>query len=91
MRADAAAARLGAPASVTGSDVVARWLSGRAEGAVPARVDGEAGAAWLVGGKVRVAFSFIIGGDGRIRGIDLVGDPAVLAGLSVEHGGADTG
>ena len=84
MRADAVAARMGADESVTGADVVARWINGRAAGAVPATVGGEPGAAWAVHGKVRVAFGFTIGGDGRITAIDLIGDPDALTGLEVE-------
>jgi hypothetical protein len=83
MRADAVAARMGAEHSVTGADVVAKWISGRARGAVPT-VGGEPGAAWAVKGNVRVAFSFTITSAGRVAVIDLIGDPAVLAGLGVE-------
>jgi RNA polymerase sigma-70 factor (ECF subfamily) len=83
MRADAVAARMGADDSVTGADVVARWMSGRAKGAVSAMVGGEPGAAWPVKGRVRVAFSFTITAAGRITVIDLIGDPAVLPGLEV--------
>ena len=83
MRADAVAARMGADDSVTGADVVARWMSGRAKGAVSATVGGEPGAAWPVKGRVRVAFSFTITAAGRITVIDLIGDPAVLPGLEV--------
>ena len=84
MRADAAAARMGASASVTGADAVARRLSGGARGAVLALVDGEPGAVWTVAGKVRVAFGFTFTEEGRIAGIDLIGDPSVLAGLDIE-------
>jgi RNA polymerase sigma factor (sigma-70 family) len=87
MRADAVAARMGADESVTGADVVARWINGRAAGAVPATVGGEPGAAWAVHGKVRVAFGFTIGGDGRITAIDLIGDPDVLPDLEIELDG----
>jgi RNA polymerase sigma factor (sigma-70 family) len=84
MRADAVAARMGADESVTGADAVAKWINGRAAGAVPATVGGEPGAAWAVHGKVRVAFGFTIGGDGRITAINLIGDPDVLPGLEIE-------
>jgi RNA polymerase sigma factor (sigma-70 family) len=84
MRADAVAARMGAEDSVTGADLVAKWMSGRAQGAVPAVVGYEPGAAWAVKGNVRVAFSFTITDAGRIAAIDLIGDPAVLPGLEVE-------
>jgi RNA polymerase sigma-70 factor (ECF subfamily) len=83
LRADAVAARMGAKDSVTGADVVARWISGRARGAVAATVGGEPGAAWAVKGTVRVAFSFTITDAGRIAAIDLTGDPAVLSDLDI--------
>ncbi len=84
MRADAVAAEMGAEESVTGADVVAKWMSGRARGAVFAIVGDEPGAAWAVKGAVRVAFSFTITDAGRIAAIDLIGDPAVLTGLDIE-------
>ena len=84
MRADAVAARMGADDAVTGADLVAKWISGRAEGAVPAMVGDEPGAAWAVNGTVRVAFSFTVTEDGRIAAINLIGDPAVLPGLEIE-------
>jgi RNA polymerase sigma-70 factor (ECF subfamily) len=84
LRADAAAARMGAAGEVTGADVVARWISSRARGAVTATVGDEPGAVWAVRGTVRVAFSFTVAADGRITAIDLIGDPAVLAQLSAE-------
>jgi RNA polymerase sigma factor (sigma-70 family) len=87
MRADAVAARMGADESLTGADAVARWINGRAAGAVAAMVAGEPGAAWLVKGKVRVAFGFTIGEDGRITAINLIGDPDVLPRLEIELAG----
>ena len=87
MRADAVAARMGADESLTGADAVAKWINGRAAGAVAAVVGGEPGAAWAVHGKVRVAFGFTVSGDGRITAINLIGDPDVLAGLEVELAG----
>jgi hypothetical protein len=64
--------------ATTGADVVAKWISGRTRGAVPATVGGEPGAAWAVKGNVRVAFSFTITSAGRVAVIDLIGDPVVL-------------
>lgn len=84
MRADAVAARMGADDSLAGADAVAKWIAGRARGAASATVGGEPGAAWAVRGGVRVAFGFTITSAGRIMAIDLIGDPAVLSGLSVE-------
>jgi RNA polymerase sigma-70 factor (ECF subfamily) len=87
MRADAVAARMGADESVTGADAVARWINGRARGAVAATIGGEPGAAWAVHGQVRVAFGFTVGADGRITAIDLFGDPDALSGLEIELAG----
>ena len=84
MRADEAAARMGAAAEATGADMVARWLSGRARGARLALVDGEPGAVWAVGGKVRVVFGFTISQNGRIARIDLIGSPEDLDTLDIE-------
>jgi RNA polymerase sigma-70 factor (ECF subfamily) len=83
MRADAVAAQMGADDTLTGADLVAKWISGRARGAVPATVGYEPGAAWAVNGTVRVAFGFTITDAGRIAAIDLIGDPAVLSGLDI--------
>jgi RNA polymerase sigma factor (sigma-70 family) len=84
MRADEAAARMGAAAETAGADAVARWLSGRAQAAQLAVVDGEPGAVWATGGKVRVAFAFTFTTDGRIARIDLLAEPNALAGLDIE-------
>ena len=83
MRADAVAARMGADDALTGADLVAKWISGRARGAVPAMVGDEPGAAWAVNGTVRVAFSFTVTEAGRIAAINLIADPAVLPGLDI--------
>jgi RNA polymerase sigma-70 factor (ECF subfamily) len=83
MRADAVAARMGSPEAVDGADTVARWLSGRARGAVFAVVDGEPGAAWVVNGTVRAAFAFTITPDGRVAAVDVIAEPETLAGLEV--------
>ena len=47
-------------------------------------MDGLPGAVWAAGGKVRVAFGFTLTEEGRIAGIDLIGDPSVLEGLDIE-------
>ncbi len=87
MRADAVAARMGADDSLTGADVVAKWISGRARGAVLTVVGDEPGAAWAVKGSVRVAFCFTITSAGRIAAINLIADPDVLPGLEIEFSG----
>lgn len=68
---------------VRGASLVAGAFKGRARGALPALIDGEAGAVWLAGGQVRTAFVFTIE-RGRIAEIDLVMDPARLAELDVK-------
>ena len=88
VRAAAANKRHGAPdlvADVCGAEAVANVFKGRARGALPALIDGEAGAVWAAGGAVRAAFLFMIQHD-RIAGIEIVMDPARLAELDVTIG-----
>lgn len=54
----------------------------RARAALPALIDGEAGAVWAMAGQVRAAFVFTIR-RGKIAAIDLIMDPGQLAGLDV--------
>jgi RNA polymerase sigma factor (sigma-70 family) len=92
LRADEAAVRTaaarqarGAPAlkaEAHGAAHVASAFQGRARGASPALIDGEAGAAWAMGGRILAAFLFTIEGD-RITAIDIVMEPSHLAGLDV--------
>lgn len=70
---------------VRGAHRVAHAFKGRARGALPAVIDGEAGAVWAVAGKVRAAFLFTVAHQ-RITAIDLVMDPAHLAELDVDIG-----
>jgi len=82
----AANARHGAPTlapEIRGASHVASAFKGRARGAAAALIDGEPGAVWAVGGQVRAAFVFTIGG-GVITGIDLMMNPEHLAELHVE-------
>jgi RNA polymerase sigma factor (sigma-70 family) len=83
LRADEATVRMGAAAEVLGASAVAQTFSGRARAAQPVLVDGEAGAMWAVDGRPRVIFGFTIT-DGRIVGIEMISDPAVLRGLDLE-------
>ncbi len=66
-----------------GASQVADAFKGRAGGALPALIDGEAAAVWAVGDRVIVAFVFRIERE-KIAGIDLVMDPQRLAELDVE-------
>lgn len=85
VRTAAANRRYGAPIlapEARGASVVADAFKGRATAALPAVIDGEAGAVWAVGGQVRAAFLFTIKGE-KITAIDLVMDPGHLAELDV--------
>jgi hypothetical protein len=64
---------------------VANAFKGRATAALPALIEGEAGAVWAVRGQVRSAFVFTIAG-GQITGIDLVMDEEHLVALDIQIG-----
>jgi RNA polymerase sigma-70 factor (ECF subfamily) len=70
---------------VRGAAQVANAFKGRATAALPALIEGEAGAVWAVRGQVRSAFVFTIAG-GKITGIDLVMDEEHLGALDIEIG-----
>jgi RNA polymerase sigma-70 factor (ECF subfamily) len=80
VRADAAAVAMGAQAVVSGYDAVAQTFNGRAQAARVVDIDGYAGAAVWLQGRLKVAFGFVLT-DGRISEIELIGDPDVLATL----------
>jgi RNA polymerase sigma-70 factor (ECF subfamily) len=82
----AANRRHGAPAlagEVRSASLVADVFKGRARAALPALIDGEAGAVWAMGGQVRAAFVFSIKGD-KIAGIDVIMAPRHLAELRIK-------
>ncbi|MGV3618417.1 MAG: sigma-70 family RNA polymerase sigma factor [Fimbriimonas sp.] len=83
VRADAAAVAMGASPEVRGSDAVVKTFLGRAQGALPALVDGVPGLAWVVRGQRKVVFHFTIA-DGRVVAIDLMADPEQLAEIDLE-------
>ena len=71
----------GAQPVYAGADAVAgRFVQAR--GARDALVDGVPGGAWVVDGKPRVVFEFVIV-DGRIRAAELIGDPGTIAAMEV--------
>jgi RNA polymerase sigma-70 factor (ECF subfamily) len=85
---DAAAARraAGAPGlsrEVRGPAAVAKTLSGRAQAARVALVDGSIGAAWAPGGQPRAVFAFRVAG-AKIVEIEILADPETLRGLDVK-------
>jgi RNA polymerase sigma-70 factor (ECF subfamily) len=81
MRADLVGQRMGTDPVYDGADAVAARFNG-ARGAVPVTIDGDRGAAWMMDGKVKVAFVFHAEG-GLVREIELIADPDVLATLDV--------
>jgi RNA polymerase sigma factor (sigma-70 family) len=96
LRADATSVRVaaayqdrGGPTltpEVRGAAQVANAFKGRATAALPALIEGEAGAVWAVRGQVRSAFVFTIAG-GKITGIDLIMDEEHLGALDIQIGG----
>jgi RNA polymerase sigma-70 factor (ECF subfamily) len=83
VRADAAAQRLGALAEIRGAPAVAEAYKGRARAAKTALVDGEVGAAVILGGALRIALLVSFAGE-RIVAIEAVADPEGLAELDLE-------
>lgn len=82
IRADDEAVRLGASGGLRGARPVAEALKRRSGGARRAMVDGVVGAAWAPDGRPRAVFLFTVVGE-RIAEIQLVADPARLAGMEV--------
>jgi hypothetical protein len=58
LRADDLAVRTAADKRRRGAPLVADVFKGRAHAALPALIDGEAGAVWVAAGQVRAAFMF---------------------------------
>jgi RNA polymerase sigma-70 factor (ECF subfamily) len=93
LRADRAAVKTaaanrdrGAPLlapQVRGARAVAMALAGRATAAKIALIDGTPGAVWAPGGRPRAVFAFRVVGN-TIAEIEIVTDPAVVAGLQVQ-------
>ncbi len=82
VRADATAVAMGTQAVIRGADAVAQTFEGRARAARLVDLDGYAGLAVRLKGRLRVAFGFVLT-DGRISEIELIGDPDVLASLDL--------
>jgi RNA polymerase sigma-70 factor, ECF subfamily len=82
LRADNAAAQMGADAEAIGARAVAGIFSGRAKALRPALIDGAPGAVWTLRGETRVVFAFTITG-GTITAIEQIADPERIARLEV--------
>jgi RNA polymerase sigma-70 factor (ECF subfamily) len=81
MRADLVGQQIGTDPVYDGAGAVAARFNG-AKGAVPVTIDGDLGGAWIMAGKVKVAFAFHVE-TGLVREIELIADPDVLATLDV--------
>src|SRR2546430_1237025 len=82
LRADTAAAQMGADAEAIGARPVAGIFSGRAKALRPALIDGAPGAVWTLRGETRVVFAFTIA-DGTITAIEQIADLERIARLEV--------
>ena len=82
LRADSAAAQMGADAEAIGPRAVAGIFSGRARALRPALIDGAPGAVWTYRGETRVVFAFTFAG-GTITAIEQIADPERIARLEV--------
>jgi RNA polymerase sigma factor (sigma-70 family) len=82
LRADSAAAQMGADAEAIGPRAVAGIFSGRAKALRPALIDGAPGAVWTYRGETRVVFAFTFAG-GTIAAIEQIADPERIARLEV--------
>jgi len=82
LRADTAAAQMGADAEAIGPRAVAGIFSGRAKALRPALIDGAPGAVWTYRGETRVVFAFTFTG-GTITAIEQIADPERIARFEV--------
>jgi len=82
LRADSAAAQMGADAEAIGARAVAGIFSGRAKALRPALIDGAPGAVWTYRGETRVVFAFTFTG-GTITAIEQIADPERIARFEV--------
>jgi len=81
VRGDEAAARLGGPRQVSGSDAVAKFFQGRAQAARFILIDGAPGILVAPGGHLLLAMGVSFR-DGKIAAIEAIADPARLAGFT---------
>lgn len=81
-RADNAAVQLGSLAEIRGAEAVANTFKGRAQGAVPALIDGALGLAVKVQGRLHVVLNLTIAGD-RITAIEAVAESSRLNALDL--------
>lgn len=81
MRADAGGQSMGAQPAYEGAAAVADRFNGT-KGALPALIDGDLGAAWIMAGEVKVAFVFQVVA-GRVTEVELLADPDILSTMEI--------
>jgi len=81
-QADRTAVQMGGPATIRGAAAVAQTFKGRARAARVAVVDGAAGLAVVLQGRLRILLALTIA-DGRIVAIDAIADPEHIQRLDV--------
>lgn len=77
LHADGRSVQMGSPPAVVDPDAVATVFAGRAQGAVPVAIDGGFGLGWIVNGKPKVVWDFVIDDD-RVAHINMLADPETL-------------
>lgn len=83
LRSDHIAVQMGAATELRGATSVATFMSGHAQAARPALVDGAVGAAWAPGGTVRAIFNLTVA-DGKVTAIDVIADPVRIDQFKVQ-------
>jgi RNA polymerase sigma factor (sigma-70 family) len=78
LHADDRSVRTGAPPAVSNPDAVAAVFTGRAQGAVPVAIDGGVGLGWIIDGRPKVVWDFVIEDD-RVSHINMLADPETLS------------
>jgi RNA polymerase sigma-70 factor (ECF subfamily) len=81
MRADLVGQQMGTEPVYEGANAVAARFNG-ARGAVAVVIDGDPGLAWVLAGKVKVAFAFHVQA-GLVSEVELIADPEVLGTLEI--------
>ena len=78
LHADDRSVRMGSQPVVGNPDAVAAVFSGRAQGAVPVAIDGGVGLGWIIDGRPKVVWDFVIEDD-RVTHINMLADPETLS------------
>jgi RNA polymerase sigma-70 factor (ECF subfamily) len=88
LRCDETALRMGSKngwirEDLHGAEAIANQFNGQARGVQRAIIDGLPGAAWVIGGTVRVAFGMSVD-EGKVCQVELIADPDQLSRMTIE-------